>query len=169
MTGSSLSIDIEIDDRQIQAALRRLAAAGADLKPAFAEIGEYLDLATRERFDREQAPDGTPWEPLSDATLRRRMLKGVKRGKGQKRRRLTTRAGNTRAGAIKRLAHPHHLHHQRRHLLRRRAPGPAPGRRLHPLGLPPQRQRGESSPSAPRLERPHAATGPCLLADPLPA
>jgi len=105
MAGASLNIQIAIDDRAIRAALGRLIKAGADLKPAFAEIGEYLDLATRQRFDREQAPDGSPWEPLSETTLRRKMLKGVKRGRGQKRRRLTTRAGNTKAGAITRLAH----------------------------------------------------------------
>ena len=104
MAGASLNLQIAIDDRPIREALERLIEAGADLEPAFAKIGEYLDPATRERFDREQAPDGTPWEPLSDATLRRKMLKGVKRGRGQKRRRLTTRAGNTKSGAIARLA-----------------------------------------------------------------
>ncbi len=104
MAGTRLEIKVEMDDRAVRSALQRLIKAGADLKPAFAEIGEYLDLATRERFDREEAPDGTSWEPLSEATLRRKMLKGVKRGKGKKRRRLTTRAGNTKAGAIKRLA-----------------------------------------------------------------
>ncbi|RMG51176.1 MAG: phage virion morphogenesis protein, partial [Gammaproteobacteria bacterium] len=102
MAGASLKLQITVDDRSIRAALERLVKASGDLRPVFAEIGEYLDLATRERFDREQAPDGTPWEPLSDATLRRKMLKGVKRGR--KRRRLTARDGSTRAGAIQRLA-----------------------------------------------------------------
>lgn len=57
-------INIEMID-QASNALRRLAAAGGRLRPLFVEIGEYLDLATRERFDAAEAPDGTPWAPLS--------------------------------------------------------------------------------------------------------
>ena len=102
MAGANLTVSIE--DRELRDLFQRLAKAGADLRPALMEIGEYLDLATRQRFDRERAPDGTRWAPLSDATLRRKMLKGIKRGRGRKRRRLTTRSGNTKIGAIEALA-----------------------------------------------------------------
>lgn len=103
MAGSTLGIRVDIADREIRDALKRLEDAGGDLKPAFQDIGEYLDLTTRQRFDREQAPDGTPWEPLAESTLRRKMLGGVRRGKGEKRRRLTKRRGGTKVGAIRAL------------------------------------------------------------------
>jgi phage virion morphogenesis protein len=70
------SIQIEIDDREVLAALQRLVDAGRDLKPAFEQIGEYLDLAHRQRWDRQEAPDGTPWAPLSPKTLARKHKKG---------------------------------------------------------------------------------------------
>jgi phage gpG-like protein len=103
MAGVNLGIRVELDDRRIMAALRSLERAGGNMQLAFAGIGEYLLLSHRERWDKEQAPDGTPWEPLADSTLRRKMLKGVRRGKGQKRKSLTTGKG-TKAGAINALA-----------------------------------------------------------------
>lgn len=103
MAGASLAINVEFEDREIREALKRLERAGGDLEPAFRDIGEYLLISHRERFDKEQAPDGNKWEPLSDATLRRKMLKGVRRAKGKKRKSLTTSRG-TKAGAINALA-----------------------------------------------------------------
>lgn len=102
MAGAKFTV--EFDSRQVLATLEQLLQATGDLRPVFQDIGEYLDLAHRERWDKEVSPDGTPWEPLSDATLRRRALKGVSRGKGQKRKSLTTRKGNTKIGAIRALA-----------------------------------------------------------------
>ena len=69
---SNIGIEVRVDDREIRRALQRLVDAGQDLRPAFREIGEYLDLATRERFDRAQAPDGTRWAPLKPRTLKRK-------------------------------------------------------------------------------------------------
>lgn len=103
MAGAHLSINVKFEDRQVREALKRLEQSGGNLKTAFQDIGEYLLISHRERFDKEQTPDGTPWEPLSDSTLRRKMLKGVRRGKGKKRKSLTSRQG-TKAGAIKALA-----------------------------------------------------------------
>lgn len=54
---------LEIDDREVLAALQRLV--GASLEPAFRDIGEYLINSTQERFERQESPDGTPWAPLS--------------------------------------------------------------------------------------------------------
>jgi phage virion morphogenesis protein len=65
MAGASIQIDI--DDRQVTAVLGELIARGQDLEPAFREIGEYLDLVHRGRWDQQQAPDGTPWAPLNPA------------------------------------------------------------------------------------------------------
>lgn len=104
MAGAHLSINVEFEDREVVEALRRIEQAGGNLKPAMQDIGEYLLISHRDRYDKEQAPDGTPWEPLAESTMRRKMLKGVRRGKGESRKRLTTRRGNTRAGAINALA-----------------------------------------------------------------
>jgi phage gpG-like protein len=103
MAGASLSIKVKFDDNRIMAALTSLEKAGGNMQLAFQDIGEYLLLSHRERFDKEQAPDGTPWEPLAESTLRRKMLKGVRRGKGEKRKSLTTGKG-TKSGAINVLA-----------------------------------------------------------------
>jgi phage gpG-like protein len=102
MAGASLAINVEFEDRPVREALKELERAGGNLKPAFQDIGEYLLISHRERYDKEQAPDGTQWEPLADSTLRRKMLKGVRRGKGKKRKSLTTGRG-TKAGAINAL------------------------------------------------------------------
>ncbi|MEW6521203.1 MAG: hypothetical protein AB1461_17525 [Thermodesulfobacteriota bacterium] len=37
-----IDLKIKIDDAEVMAALRRLAAAGSNLRPAMREIGEYL-------------------------------------------------------------------------------------------------------------------------------
>ena len=65
-------IRIEIDDAQARAALDRLAKAGTDLTPAMKEIGETLINSTRQRFFDHEAPDGTPWAPLTETTRRRK-------------------------------------------------------------------------------------------------
>lgn len=62
MTG----VSIKVEDSAIQAALRRLSDANAGLVPAaMKSIGQYMLAATRQRFQAEQAPDGTPWAPLN--------------------------------------------------------------------------------------------------------
>lgn len=65
-------IRIQIDDRAVLDALRRLQAAGADLRPALYDIGEYLIFSTKRRFGEGKAPDGTPWAPNRPATLARK-------------------------------------------------------------------------------------------------
>lgn len=62
---AGVSIRYEFDDRAVRDALQRLADAAGDLEPAFADIGEYLLNSIQERSSRHEAPDGTPWEPLS--------------------------------------------------------------------------------------------------------
>lgn len=62
-------IEIKFQDRVIQAAIKRLQKAGSDLKPAMQDIGEYLIYSTKKRFAEGKAPDGTPWEPNTEATI----------------------------------------------------------------------------------------------------
>ena len=72
------SIEITFDDARVIEALTRLAAAGKDLTPAMREIGEHLLNTTRQRFSDEEAPDGTPWAPLT-ATTKRRKTRNVEK------------------------------------------------------------------------------------------
>ena len=66
-----LTIDVTgIDTAAKQ--LGALAAAGRDLTPVMRDIGEYLVRSTKDRFEQERAPDGSPWQPLSETTRRRK-------------------------------------------------------------------------------------------------
>lgn len=81
-------ISIQYDDREILAALEQLIQNGTNLAPAFQDIGEYLVVSTRERFERGEAPDGTPWAANSPTTLARK--RSTKPGIGETRQ-LSTR------------------------------------------------------------------------------
>lgn len=94
---------IQIDDREVLDALRSLARAGGDLSTALSVIGEKLLRTTKDRYDLERDPEGQPWAPLADETIRRKMRQGVRRGKDG-RRTLVRRDGSTKAGAIRTLA-----------------------------------------------------------------
>jgi phage virion morphogenesis protein len=67
MAGAAIAINVEIDDREVIAALRRLLAAGGDMEPVFRSIGERLLINTRSRFARQESPEGVAWAPLSPA------------------------------------------------------------------------------------------------------
>ncbi|MCO6441341.1 MAG: phage virion morphogenesis protein [Nitrococcus mobilis] len=58
-------VNIDVDDREIRRVLNALIRRAADLRPAFEDIGEALLNSTRDRFETQQAPDGSPWAPLS--------------------------------------------------------------------------------------------------------
>lgn len=57
-----------------------------NLNPVWRSIGDYMRKSIIKRFDKAEAPDGTPWEPIkapSETRLRREMRgRNVKR-KGQ--------------------------------------------------------------------------------------
>ena len=68
MAGASLDIELTIANAaEVAAAFERLQSRLADLTPVFRDIGEAMLNRTRERFDSQTAPDGTPWKPLSPA------------------------------------------------------------------------------------------------------
>lgn len=68
MAGAALTINVvEINDREVIAALRRLQAAGANMEPVFQTIGERLLINTRARFGKQISPEGVAWAPLSPA------------------------------------------------------------------------------------------------------
>lgn len=67
------------------AALKRLAAG--DTRKAMDDIGEYMVSTTKDRFSAGQAPDNTPWEANTEATLKafaRRKRGSTVRRKGER-------------------------------------------------------------------------------------
>ncbi|MGO2354644.1 MAG: phage virion morphogenesis protein [Marinomonas foliarum] len=77
MAGVTEGIRIELDNSEIQKALQKLSQIGSDMPAAMLEISEYLHERTRDHFDNEQEPDGTPWATLSPETLERKQKQGV--------------------------------------------------------------------------------------------
>lgn len=65
-------IEITAEDLGVLEALNRLQGQVGDLTSVFNDIGEYLLISERARFDAQEAPDGTPWAPLSPKYQRRK-------------------------------------------------------------------------------------------------
>ena len=57
----SQRIGVEIEGAALNAKLTRMAAALANPSAALDQIGRYLVASTLRRFERERAPDGSPW------------------------------------------------------------------------------------------------------------
>ena len=72
MAGASDVLSIEINDRQTRDGLRALQDKLGDLRPVFRDIGEALLNSTRERFNTQTAPDGSPWAQLSPGYKQRK-------------------------------------------------------------------------------------------------
>lgn len=53
----------------IKEKLRDMARRGRSAKPAWRQVAQVLKAESMRCFKDQEAPDGTPWEPLSDATL----------------------------------------------------------------------------------------------------
>lgn len=54
-----------------QAAIRQAITLMADMTPIYRDVGEYMVEATRKRFVKGEAPDGSKWAAKSQATLER--------------------------------------------------------------------------------------------------
>lgn len=75
MAGANIQIDYE--DEQVLDVLGRLVEVTENTEPVMMEIAEYLHERTRDHFDNETAPDGTPWAPLAESTKKRKVEQGV--------------------------------------------------------------------------------------------
>lgn len=73
-----MEIQLEIDDREVRELLDRLRKRAADLTPAMQAIGLFYERSVRENFKAQASPNGTPWQPLAEATLHL----GLARNKG---------------------------------------------------------------------------------------
>lgn len=65
MSGSS--IDVAVDDKEVNNYLRILQAKLGSLHIPLADIGESLLLSHEDRWDKQVSPDGQAWLPLSPA------------------------------------------------------------------------------------------------------
>jgi phage virion morphogenesis protein len=77
VAGVTNSIQVDFDDSDIQKALQKFSKIGNNLPAAMLEISEYLHERSRDHFDNEAEPDGTPWATLSPETLERKQKRGV--------------------------------------------------------------------------------------------
>ena len=57
----SQTIDVAIEGSALNAALSRVAAVLANPSATLDQVGRYLVASTLRRFERERAPDGSPW------------------------------------------------------------------------------------------------------------
>ncbi|MEM1055178.1 MAG: phage virion morphogenesis protein [Bacteroidota bacterium] len=87
--------EITLDEAVLGESFRQLFE-GMDTTSLHADIGETLLISTDERFEAEVAPDGTPWAPLSPATLASAFTAG--NASRQRKRRTTKRGGEDTAG-----------------------------------------------------------------------
>lgn len=98
-------IFIRTDANPSRLVLTNIKTAMEDLRILYADIGEHFRLTTRERFDKQIAPDGTRWKPNADSTLLAYINKKT-HGKGLSRKRTATGGrtltkGGSRALAVK--------------------------------------------------------------------
>lgn len=66
---SDIQFSIELDDREIRAAISRAIDLLANPTPIFEAIGQRLKTNAELRFDTKTDPTGAAWAPLSPATI----------------------------------------------------------------------------------------------------
>ena len=74
-------IKIEVDSREIAAALQKLKKAVTDMRPAFDEIGKGLVDNIQLQLGQGETPWGDPFDELADATKIARFRGGKKYNK----------------------------------------------------------------------------------------
>jgi phage virion morphogenesis protein len=65
-------ISVEFNNDEIKKALQNLQNAVGNLRPALADIGEYLAESTKQRFESQTGPDGQHWKDNSAVTIARK-------------------------------------------------------------------------------------------------
>ncbi len=66
-------IEVKIDDKQLQQALKKLAAKTSDLRPLMQNIAGILEDSVEENFEKEGRPK---WQKLAKSTIKQRRKKG---------------------------------------------------------------------------------------------
>ncbi|WP_430318053.1 phage virion morphogenesis protein [Pseudomonas nitroreducens] len=65
-------ITIEFDSARVMQSLQSAVDLLQNPAPMFKDMGEYMRFALDVRFETKTAPDGTPWQALSPAYLKRK-------------------------------------------------------------------------------------------------
>lgn len=71
-----IEFEIDIDDRQIATFFGQLRDRLSDMTPVMQDIGELMVDSTKQRFIAGEGPDGTAWEPKSEATISAYLARG---------------------------------------------------------------------------------------------
>lgn len=72
MAGGFVNIDIKDDNERLRRVLQALERRTGNLAPAFADVGEYLQLAHDQRFRDQKSPAGDSWAALSETYRKRK-------------------------------------------------------------------------------------------------
>jgi phage virion morphogenesis protein len=67
--------NFNIETDRLSSEIETIARQLSDPRPQLQQIGEYMLLTTRDRFDRETDPSGKAWAPLAAATIRAKQRK----------------------------------------------------------------------------------------------
>lgn len=73
---ATIPIDISLKDEDAGLELQAILTRLDDRRGFFASVGERLLSSSKDRFRQQNAPDGSPWEPLKPATIKARNRKG---------------------------------------------------------------------------------------------
>ncbi len=65
-------VTVKLDQQAVQEALKHLEAAAGDLSLAFADVAEYLLVSHRDRWRRQEDPEGNKWADLWPAYQKRK-------------------------------------------------------------------------------------------------
>lgn len=60
----------ELNTASVADAIKQALRSLRDMTPVYNDISEYMVGATKQRFLRSEAPDGSKWQPKSNATQR---------------------------------------------------------------------------------------------------
>jgi phage virion morphogenesis protein len=74
-------LEITITQSDLDRAFAGITDRANNLAPALDEVGQYLLLETRDRFDKEVDPEGRAWAELKPKTIERKRKKGRQLGK----------------------------------------------------------------------------------------
>lgn len=62
-------IEIKFNNKDVTEVLGKLVGHMQDMRPVGRDIGEYMIVATKQRFARGESPDGEKWKPNTQTTI----------------------------------------------------------------------------------------------------
>lgn len=71
---------ITVDSAALDSLIISVVERMGNLQPAYRNIGEYMQLRTRDRFDNERGPGGATWKPLNPKYKAYKASKGLDTG-----------------------------------------------------------------------------------------